>query len=223
MMDVVPAHICVSSITTARRPAPVHTLWSSHPTNNPVLVSENTFLIFHAFSSWYESENIGCSANSRRGIFLYIWMSAVLIDISIYTRLLLSRSHLDLTKKKVCKGAFLEWLIFNHLTSVEKVPPVCAAVWNPWCGHWQPLYERHDGANSARHWWCHSGGLWRPGGEDLLGRHQNPNHQTGLHQRHPARDHHFCRWVHSRHADKMQMQCSVFYVLQCICLPTNIF
>lgn len=25
MMDVVPAHICVSSITTALRPAPVHT------------------------------------------------------------------------------------------------------------------------------------------------------------------------------------------------------
>ncbi len=81
----------------------------------------------------------------------------------------------------------------NHLTSVEKVPPVCAAVWNPWRGHWQPLFERNDGANSARHRWCHSGGLRCPGGEDLLGWHQNPNHQTGLHQWHPARDHHFCR------------------------------
>lgn len=49
MMDVVPAHICVSSITTAQHPAPVHTSWSFQPTNSLVLVSENT-LIFHVFS-----------------------------------------------------------------------------------------------------------------------------------------------------------------------------
>lgn len=46
MMDVVPVHICVSSITTALRPAPVRTLWSFHPTNNPALVSQSARHIF---------------------------------------------------------------------------------------------------------------------------------------------------------------------------------
>lgn len=50
MMDVVPAHICVSSITTTLRPAPVHTSWSLRLTNSPALVSENTCLIPHSIS-----------------------------------------------------------------------------------------------------------------------------------------------------------------------------
>lgn len=41
MTDVVPAHICVSSITTALRPAPVHTSWSSLPTSSRASVGQN--------------------------------------------------------------------------------------------------------------------------------------------------------------------------------------
>lgn len=100
MMDVVLVHICVSSITTTLRPAPVHTLWSSHPTNNPALVSKNTFLIFHAFSLCYQSDNILCK---EQEVFC-ITYEFLLIDISIYIMLLFSYSHLDL--EKVSKEAF---------------------------------------------------------------------------------------------------------------------
>lgn len=48
-MDVVPVHICVSSITTAQPPVPVHTSWSFPPTNSPALVSGNTFYISSFF------------------------------------------------------------------------------------------------------------------------------------------------------------------------------
>lgn len=84
------------------------------------------------------------------------------------------------------------------LGSGEKVPPVRAALWNPRCGHRRPVHEHHDGSDCARHRRCHCGGLRCHGGEDLLGGHQNSNHQTGLHQRHPVGNRHFCRWVLSR-------------------------
>lgn len=163
-MDVVPVHICVSSITTAQPPAPVRTSWSFRPTNSPALVSGNTFSISSFFS-----------------------LPPASISVIIIT---------PVCENRKCTVPS-DWLL-NYLTSAEKVPPVCAAVRNPWRGHWRPLHERHDGSDGARYRRCHRGGLRFPGGEDLLGRHQNSNDQTSVHQRHPARDCHLFRWVDSR-------------------------
>lgn len=142
MMDVVPARICVSLITTALRPAPVHTSWSSLPTSSRASVG-----------------------HKPRPCLLFS----------------------PETRKQHINGRPFA------LGSSEKVPPVRAALWNPRRGHRRPVHEHHDGSHRARHRWCDGGGLRRHGGEDLLGRHQNSNHQTGLHQRHPVGDHHFCR------------------------------
>lgn len=144
---------------------------------------------WNIISSWY--------------VLLYVWILSILIDTSIYIRLLYTHRHLDQTERPAKVHFFQSCWFLDYLTSAEKVPTVCASVWNPWCGHWQPLHECHDGTNGARHWWCNHGGLRRPGGEDLLGRHQNPNHQTGLHQWHTAGDHHFLRWVHFRYSSNV--------------------
>lgn len=192
MMDVVPVHICVSSITTAAHHAPVHTSWSFQPTNNPAMVSKNTFLIFHAFSMCCPSKNVSCCLLHFNSFFWQI------------LHLVFSASSPAFHNRNPQKT--LKWL-FYYLTSAEKVSSVCAALWNPWCWHWQPLHERYDGADGARHWRCHSGGLWCSGGEDLLGWHQKSNHQTGVHQRHSAGDHHFFRWGRqsSRESSKISL------------------
>lgn len=75
MMDVVPVHICVSSITTALCPAPVHTSWSFQPTNNPALVSGNTFLICHTFALCYERKNTILRGQQERHYFRSIYLS----------------------------------------------------------------------------------------------------------------------------------------------------
>lgn len=79
------------------------------------------------------------------------------------------------------------------LASAETLPPVRAALGDPRRGHRQPLHERDDGADGSRHRRRDRGGLRRPGGEDLLGRRQDADHQAGLHQRHPTGDHHLRR------------------------------
>lgn len=104
MMDVVPAHICASSITTAPRPAPVRTLWSSHPTNNPASVSDRAPSSFFTLSFLMLSERnyrMLCKQQERR--LLYMRLPDLLIDVGINAKLQLSHPHLDPTAT-VCKG-----------------------------------------------------------------------------------------------------------------------
>lgn len=125
MMDVVPVHICVSSITTALHPAPVHTWWSFQQTNNPALVSENTVLIFHAFSLCYNSENVEYYVNNKRAILFYIWMSSFLIDTSISIRQLYSYykdsyCHCLTWISKVSQAAFSRMIDFVTVSPALK-------------------------------------------------------------------------------------------------------
>lgn len=102
MMDVVPVRICVSSITTALRPAPVHTWWSFLPTSNPALVSQNTFLIFHAFSLCNQSITIG---------YYREHVKLLLIEVSFYVHMVIIITLYTESDRAFCQSLTKSWII----------------------------------------------------------------------------------------------------------------